>query len=186
MMSRDELEALGLAALGDNVRVSRRAALHGAHRIRLGNNVRVDDFAVLSAGEGGIVVGDWVHIAVQCSLMGHARIELRDFAGLSARVAVYSSSDDYSGAWLTNPTVPEAFRGVRHAPVVLGRHAIVGAGSVVLPGATVGDGCAVGALSLVREDCAPFGVYAGVPARRVRERDRALLDLEARLRAEAG
>lgn len=181
MLSRDALEAMGFAALGDNVLISDRASIYGAARIRLGGKVRIDDFCILSAGYGGITVGRYVHIAAYSSLIGAGAIQLEDFANLSSRVSVYSSSDDYSGRTMTNPTVPPEFKNVIHAPVRIGRHAIVGCGAILLPGADLGEGVAIGALSLVRGSCAPFGIYAGVPATRRAERRRDLLDLERQL-----
>jgi dTDP-4-amino-4,6-dideoxy-D-glucose acyltransferase len=181
--SQQELSSLGLNDFGERVRLSRKASLYGAGGISLGSDVRIDDFAVLAAGEGGVQIGSYVHIAVFCSLQGRARIELGDFSGLSSRVSIYSSSDDYSGQWLTNPTVPADLSEVTHAEVIVGRHVIVGAGSVILPGAILEQGAAVGALSLVRGRCREFGIYFGSPARKIAERRRDLLELEARLRA---
>jgi acetyltransferase-like isoleucine patch superfamily enzyme len=178
-LSQQELEQLGLRHCGANVRISRRAAVYNASNISIAENVRIDDFCVLSSGSGGIEIGSFVHIGVQSFLLGDGRITLGDYSGLSGRVSVYSSSDDYSGGSLTNPTVPEEFRHVCTEQVSIGRHAIIGAGSVILPGARIGDGVAIGALSLVRGDCAAFTVYSGIPARRVNERQRRLLDLEA-------
>ena len=43
------------------------------------------------------------------------------------------------------------------------------------------DGCAVGALSLVNNNCKEFGIYVGIPARRIRERSRNLLEHEKAL-----
>lgn len=179
----EELRALGFAALGIGVRISRRAAIHGAERIAIGDHSRVDDFCVLSAGAGGIAIGRHVHVAVHCALIGQGRIELRDYAGLSSRVTVYSSNDDYTGAHMSNPTVPTEYTQVTHAPVTLERHVIVGSGSVILPGCTLHEGCGVGALSLVRADCEPFAMYFGTPARRIGERQRAMIALGDRLEA---
>lgn len=180
MLTRSQLEAIGFAEVGKDVQISEQARFYGAHRIALGNHVRIDDFCVLSAGTGGIRIGHHVHIAVFSSLIGRGEIIIADFANLSSRVSIYSSNDDYSGASLTNPTVPAEFTDVTHAPVRLGRHVIVGSGSVILPGVTIADGVAVGALSLVTRDCKEFGIYAGHPAKRIKERSRALLELEAR------
>lgn len=180
MLSRAEIDAMGFAEVGEDVRISEFARLYGAHRIRLGNHVRIDDFCVLSAGDGGIRIGSHVHIAVYCSLIGQEEISLADFSGLSSRVSIYSSSDDYSGTHLTNPTVPAEFTNVKHAPVSLGRHVIVGSGSVILPGVTIHEGAAIAALTLVTHDCQAFGVYAGFPAKRIKGRRRDLLDVEAR------
>ena len=181
MLGREAIDALGFASVGENVQISDRASFYGAGRITLGSNVRIDDFCVLAAGAGGISVGDYVHIAVGSSLIGAGKITMSDFSGLSSRVAIYSSSDDYSGAVLTNPTVPSEFTGVTHADVFLGKHVIVGSGSVILPGVTLEEGVAVGALSLVHKHCEAFGIYAGNPARRIKERKRDLLELERRL-----
>jgi acetyltransferase-like isoleucine patch superfamily enzyme len=171
---------MGFASVGRGVSVSDRASFYGTSRIHLGENVRIDDFCVLSAGEGGIQLGSHIHVAVYACMIGAGRITLGDFANVSSRVAIYSSSDDYSGATLTNPTVPEGYKNVDHADVCIGRHVVIGSGSVVLPGAVLEDGVAVGALSLMRGRYPAFGIYAGVPARRLRERSRDLLDLERR------
>lgn len=180
-LSRTEIAEMGFGPVGDDVHLSSKASYYNCAGIRIGNHVRVDDFCVLSAGAGGIVIGDYVHIAVFSSLMGRGRIELGSFCGLSSRVSVYSSNDDYSGATLTNPTVPAEFTGVTHGDVRLGRHVIVGAGSVILPGVAIGEGAAIGSLSLVRGDCAPFGIYFGAPVRCIGQRKKDLLQLEQRL-----
>lgn len=181
MLSRRDIESMGFASLGENVQISDKASFYGAGRITIGSNTRIDDFCVLSAGEGGIEIGNHIHIAVYTSLIGAGQICLADFCNLSSRVSIYSSSDDYSGETLTNPTVPDEFKNVRHAPVYLRRHVIIGSGSVILPGVTLEEGVAVGALSMVNKDCAAFGIYAGNPIRRVKERKRNLLDLEKML-----
>jgi galactoside O-acetyltransferase len=184
-LNQKQIDAMGFAAMGTNVLLSDRASYYNCANIRFGSNVRVDDFCVLSAGTGGIVIGSYVHIAVFTSLIGAGRIELADFANLSSRVSVYSSNDDYSGEVLTNPMVPAEYTGVMQADVYLGKHVIVGSGSIILPGVTLHEGVAVGALSLVKQDCETFGVYAGVPAQRIGDRKRGLLEMEKRLRSQS-
>jgi galactoside O-acetyltransferase len=180
-LDNKQLSSLGLAAVGDDVLIDSDARFIGASRIRIGSHVRIDAFSILSAGAGGITIGNHVHIAVQCFLTGAAPIEFEDFSAISGRTLVYSSTDDYSGAALTGPMVPDQFRNVISAPVRLARHALVGAGSVILPGVVLGEGSAVGAMSLVREDVPPFTIVAGVPARRLEARSRRLLELEREL-----
>lgn len=180
--SQEELQALGLARFGTDVRISKKASIYNPGRISIGSHVRIDDFCVLSAGEGGIEIGDYVHFAVYCLLIGAGTIKFDDFSGLSSRVSIYSSNDDYSGEHLTNPTVPSQYLGVTHANVLVGKHVIIGSGAVVLPGISLEEGAVVGSLSLVTKDCAPFCVYLGTPARRIGERKRDLLKLEMQLR----
>lgn len=54
-------------------------------------------------------------------------------------------------------------------PVHVGAGSWLGARAVLLPGVTVGTGCVIAAGAVVTRDCEPNGVYAGVPARRIRE-----------------
>lgn len=181
-LTRDELLDLGLGAVGEDVQIDATVVLYGADRISIGSHVRIDAGAVLSAGEGGIVIGDHVHISVRVFMTGAAKIELRSFAGVSAGSAIFSSNDDYHGGWLTGPTVPDDLRNVTSAPVVLEEHVIVGAGCVVLPGVTIGQGTAVGALTCLRKDIAPFAIVAGPRGEVIGERDQKLLELERELR----
>ena len=178
MLSREAIEALGFAFVGENVQISDRASFYGTHQISLGNNTRIDDFCVLSAGLGGIFIGSHVHIAVYSCLIGFWKITISDFCNISSRVSIYSSSDNYSGSAMTNPTVPNEYTDVMHADVFFEKHVIVGSGSVILPGSNLEEGVAVGALSLVRKNCTAFGIYAGNPVRRIKERKRDLLKLE--------
>jgi len=174
----DVLAQMGFATIGHNVLISDKASLYNCSNIALGNNIRIDDFCVLSAGQGGIFLNNYIHIAIYTSLMGAGKITLFDFCSLSSKVSIYSSNDDYSGTMMTNPTVPSRFTNVTHADVTLEKHVIIGAGSVILPGVTLREGAAIGALSLINKDCEPFGVYAGTPAKRIGNRKKDLLEVE--------
>src|SRR5262249_44112039 len=148
-------------------------SIYDASRIVLGHDVRIDDFCVLS---GPITIGNFVHIAAFCALYGgEAGIEGGDFGNLSSRVTIYAISDDYGGESMTNPLIPEAYKKLEHGRVSLGRHVIVGSGSVLLPGVTVGEGCAIGALSLAKGDLPAWSICAGVPAKPIKERSKGLL-----------
>lgn len=144
----------------------------------IGDRSRIDDFCVLSAGEDGIIIGRYVHLAVGVTLIGSAAIEIGDFSGLSGRVAVYSGSDDYSGSAIIGPTIPEQFTNVRHDRVRIEKHVIVGAGSVVLPGVVLQEGAAIGALLTVTKTCEPLSIYFGAPAKLLKKRGRGMLDKE--------
>ena len=184
-LSPQRLAELGFDQLGANVLVSERASIYGASRIRIRDNVRIDDFCILSAGDGGIAIGSHIHIAAYSSIIGAGQVTIEDFANFSSRVSVYSSSDDYSGNTMTNPMVPDEYKAVDIRPVRVCRHVIVGSGSVILPGVTLHEGSAIAALSLVKDDCEEFGIYGGTPARRLGDRKRNLLEVEQRFKREA-
>lgn len=175
---RDVLDNMGFAKIGENVLISDKASIYNCSKISIGNNVRIDDFCTLSAGIGGIEIGDYIHIGVYTSLIGAGKITLCNFTNISSRVAIYSSNDDYSGASMTNPMVSDEYKLCTHKDVFFCKHVIVGSGSIILPGVTLEEGVAIGALSLVSKKCEAFGIYAGNPARRIKERKRDLLALE--------
>jgi acetyltransferase-like isoleucine patch superfamily enzyme len=58
---------------------------------------------------------------------------------------------------------------LKPAPITVGDGCWIGAGAVLLPGVTVHDGCVIASGAVVTGDCAADGLYAGVPARRVRD-----------------
>ena len=174
----EEIKKLGLNEVGNNVKISKNASIYGAERISIGPNSRIDDFCVISAGEGGISIGKNVHIAVMCTLIGGGKIEIEDFCGLSGRVSLYSSNDDYSGEYLTGPTIPSEYTNVDIRNVRIERHAVIGSGSIILPGVVIGEGAIVGAMSLVKKNLAPFCMYAGSPLRKIKNRSNRLLEVE--------
>jgi galactoside O-acetyltransferase len=178
--SSEELRDFGFKSVGRNVKIHSKASLYCPENIQLGDNIRIDDFTVIIA-TGPLVVGSFVSIPNFCFLGSKHGMYFGDFATLAPGVKIFTSSDDYLGDKLTNVTVPPEYTGGSHGPVRIGRHVILGAQTVVLPDLTVGEGCSVGACSLVKASLDSWGVYAGVPARRLKNRRKDLLELEKKL-----
>jgi acetyltransferase-like isoleucine patch superfamily enzyme len=103
---------------------------------------------------------------------------------LSSRVSIYSASEDFSGNYLTNPTIPQEFLNVIKGKVILHKHAGIGSGSTVLPNVQIGEGSIIGANSLVAKDIPEWGIYLGVLVRKINTREQELLKLEAKLLAQ--
>jgi len=176
--------SIGLARVGQDVHIWPLAKVVSPEVISVGDSVIVDDYAFLMGGQK-TTIGSFVHIASFVSVLGGGELVLDDFAGLSSGVRVYTGNDDYLGGSLTGPTVPPPYRIPIRSFVRIGRHAVLGANAVVLPGVVIGEGVAVGANSLVTRDCEPWMIYVGSPARALRPRPRErMLELEAQLRRE--
>ena len=174
--SKEELKTLGLKSVGSNVLISRKCSIYGAQNISVGDNVRVDDFCILS---GNITIGSHIHIAAYTALYGgDSGIVIEDFANLSSRICVYSVSDDYSGETMTNPMIPDEFKNVESKPVLIKKHVIIGTNCTVLPGVTIGEGTAVGCMSLVNKSLDEWGIYVGVPCKFLKPRKKDLLEKE--------
>ena len=177
-----ELQSIGFKHLGNNVKISDKVSIYTPEKISIGDNCRIDDFCVLS---GSITLGRNIHISLSCNVSGgQTGIEMADFSTLSYSVNVFTQSDDYSGQSMTNPTVPNEFTNVFHSPVRIGKHVVVGAGSMVFPGVEISDGCSIGAMTLVSKSTDPWGIYVGIPARRIKDRSSELLELEAQYLAQ--
>lgn len=175
-LSQQQLESMGFRSLGRNVRISDKAAIYNPEQIEIGDHSRIDDFCVVS---GKVSIGRNVHIAVFCNVAGGSEgITFEDFSGLAYGCHVFSQSDDYTGRTLTNPTVPARFKREFKKAVRLGRHCIVGTNSLIFPGVILAEGCSVGAMSMVTKSTEEWGVYSGIPARRLKDRKRDLLVLE--------
>lgn len=174
--SQEELEKIGLKSYGDNVLISRKVSIYSPSNIRIGNNVRIDDFCILS---GKITLGNNIHISAYVALFaGDAGIEMHDFSGISSKSTIYAITDDYSGLAMTNPTIPGKYRSVHKGKVVLKKHALVGASCLVLPGVTLEEGSAFGAMSLINKDSEPWSVNVGIPFKRVKDRLKNIIELE--------
>ena len=178
--SRELLE-FGFKSIGDNVNIAKNCTIIGTENISIGNNVRIDGNVTIVSHSGFLSLGCYIHIGGGCHLACAGGITLKDFSGLSQGVRIYSATDDYSGGSLTNPTVPKKFLDVKAEPVCLEKHVIVGSGSIILPGVTIGEGSSVGALSLVNMSLDEWGVYAGVPPKRLKARRKKLLEMESEL-----
>jgi dTDP-4-amino-4,6-dideoxy-D-glucose acyltransferase len=142
---------------------------------------------VLSAKK--IRLGSCTHIGAHAVLCGQGEIEIRDFASVSHGVMLFSSTDDLSVPALTNVSVPLELQKIITGNILLDKHAVVGAGSVLMPNIILGFACVVGVLSYLPRPFEyyerPYTIVAGIPAKFIRERARpisaeALAELEAR------
>lgn len=147
--SREELLAFGFAEVGDPVWISRKASLY-AIRGSLGHHVRVDDFCIL---KGHLRIGNYIHIAGFCSLSGVAGVvNLGDCCSLGNRISIFTGSDDFHAGTLAGNVVPQDMVTTIKGDVNVGRAALIGAHSIIMPGVRVGDAAAVGAQSVLTQD----------------------------------
>ncbi len=173
-LTPDELRSAGFRSVGDRVLISRFARFYGAEKMTIGNDVRIDDFCILS---GEIKLGNFIHISAYSALYGRFGIEMDDYSGLSPRCTVFSASDDFSGDWLIGPMVNHELTKVTGERVAIGKFSQLGSGCVVLPGASIGEGVTVGAMSLIIHHLDDWGIYKGIPAVFYKKRSKKLLDL---------
>lgn len=167
---------------GKNVIIGKTVRIRYPELVSIGNNCIIDDFTYISTQ---LEMESSVHISSGCKLIGgpKCKVIMQSYATFSPNVVIAAGSDDYIGG-IATPMVPEHVKGnVEYGNVLIARHSIVGTGSVILPNVIFGEGASVGALSLVKNNLEPWGLYAGVPAKKIKERNKQqILAFEASLK----
>ena len=171
--SEKELKRLGFKKIGKKVKISKKSSIYYPKNISIGDYSRIDDFAVIS---GKIKIGKNVHLAAGSIVCGGKNsITFKDFSGMAFGSKIIGISDDYSGKSMTNPTVNKKFKKTKESSVMIGKHAIIGTNSLVLPGGSLDDYSALGSMSLLNKKINKFEIFFGVPARKLKKRSKDIL-----------
>ena len=180
-----------LGSCGKNVTFGQNVVLRHPHKIRISDDVVVDDNClldakgdqnggitigrgvfigrntILSCKNGDISIGDGVNIGFNCEVFSASSVSIGPGTLLAAYA--YLVGGDHAAS---DPDVPIRDQERVSAGIRVGRDAWIGAGVRVLDGVTIGDGAVVGANAVVREAVPDRTVAAGVPARVIGTRDR--------------
>ena len=159
---------------GKNVIIGKTVRIRYPHLVSIGDNCIIDDFTYISTG---LELQGYNHISSGCKIIGgsNSKLIMKPFSTFSPNVVIAAGSDDYLSG-IATPMVDVEFKGrVEYGIVTIGRHSIIGSGSVILPNINIKDGASVGALSLVNKDLDEWGLYAGVPAKKIKIRDKKLI-----------
>ena len=152
---------------GKNVIIGKTVRIRYPHLVWIGDNCIVDDFTYISTE---LVLQGYNHISSGCKIIGGSKSKLimKPFSTFSPNVVIAAGSDDYLSG-IATPLVDIEFKGdVEYGTVSIGRHSIIGTGSVILPNIIVNDGATVGALSLVNKNLEEWFLYAGVPVKKLK------------------
>jgi acetyltransferase-like isoleucine patch superfamily enzyme len=178
-----------LGACGRNVVFGQNVTLRHPHKIRIGDNVVIDDNclldakgndnagitigsgvfvgrnSILSCKNGDIEIADGANVGFNCEVFSASRVSIGRDTLLAAYCYVIGGDHDFS-----DPSAPVIAQGRRSSGVAIGAGAWLGAGAKILDGVSIGDRAIVGAGAVVR-DAVPEGAIAvGMPARVVGQR----------------
>lgn len=131
-------------------------------RIVIGAGSYIDSFVKIKAagGTGDVIIGEQTFINSGCVLYIGNGISVGNNVSIAANCVLAPTNHEFSSA-----TVLHQRQGFRPSKggIRLEDDVWVGAGTVILDGAMIGRGAVVGAQSLVRSVCEPFGIYGGNP-----------------------
>jgi acetyltransferase-like isoleucine patch superfamily enzyme len=190
LLLRKKLYTALFRSTGRGLVVGRNVTIRHPHKIELGNNVAIDDYAVidargdesvgvrladeviinrncmLKAKTGPISVGRYTNIGPNSVIVSQTGIEI----GESVLIAggCYINAGGYQTDDLSQPMVN---RGVySKGPIKIGDDVWISTGAIILDGVTVGSHAVVGAGAVVTQDIADYDIVAGIPARVIRSR----------------
>jgi len=152
--------------LGEGVVFEPGVLVFHPENIEIGDDVYVGHATMLKGYHKGLMtIGDGTWIGQGCFLHSAADLTIGRAVGIGPKVTILTSEHEAKDRRLPVPHTPIEF-----APVTLEDGCDIGAGSIILPGVTIGRGAIVGAGAVVTRDVEPLTVVAGVPARVLRRR----------------
>lgn len=170
-----------LKSCGANVIIGKTVRIRYPELVEIGDNVIIDDFTYISTA---LKLHSNIHISSGCKIIGGKKsfVEMHPFSTLAPNVVLSAGSDDYMDG-IATPLVPSIFKAnAAFGKIIIKKHCIVGANSVVLPNVVFDEGSTLGALSLANNDLKEYKVYAGIPAKPIKERNKInILKLEKKL-----
>lgn len=175
-----------LKSCGKNVIIGKTVRIRYPEIVEIGDNVIIDDFTYISTA---MKLHSNVHISSGCKIIGgrNSYVEMHSFSTLAPNVVLSAGSDDYLDG-IATPMVPLEYKAnVKIGSIILNKHCIVGAASVVLPDVVFEEGACIGALSIANKNLEPYTLYAGIPAKKIKERNKInILNLEQKFYTENG
>lgn len=132
----------------------RKLFYRSAMQIDIADNVKILSGLWLDC-RGQCRIGEGTVINQDCRLDNRGGIEIGDHVSISPCVHILTADHDLSSS---------DFAG-RELPVKIGSRSFIGSRAIILPGVTLGEGCGVGAGSVVTRDVEPGTIVAGVPAK---------------------
>ena len=126
-------------AAGDNIIIKAGVIIKNPDKLILGNNISIQENCFFSC-YGGLTVGNNVSFATGTK--------------------IFTSNHDYKhGIIRDNKLIV--------SPTVIGSNVWIGADVKILSGVNIADNVVIAAGAVVNKDCKSYGVYAGVPAKRI-------------------
>jgi len=139
--------------------------------VEIGDNFTLGMFATIECTgvlrEVGthLKIGNNVGINHYCFIGVRGDIEIGDNVIFGPRVSVFSENHNFDRI-----DIPIKHQGVTKGTTKIGNDVWIGAQTIILSGVSIGDGCVIGAGSVVTKDIPPCSLAVGVPARVVKKR----------------
>jgi virginiamycin A acetyltransferase len=138
-------------------------------RIVVGPRTVIDSFVKIKpvGGAGDVIIGAGCYLNSGVVIYSGNGIQMGDGVLIAANCTLAPVNHEFFDR---SRAIREQGFGESKGGIRVGADVWLGAGCVILDGADIGEGCVVGALSLVRGSLPPYSVCAGRPAAPIGQR----------------
>lgn len=136
-----------------------------AGAISIGRGTAIQPFAFLHSDGGRIIIGQYCSINPYALLYGQGGLNIGNYVRIASHVVIVPSNHIYD-----NIELPIVKQGSTQLGINIEDDVWIGTGARILDGVTIGKGCVIGAGSVVTKSTEPYGVYVGIPARKIKSR----------------
>lgn len=156
-------------ALGNNCTIKAYASLDASKGeqdyIFLGDNCKVGEFSIIDTYGGYIEIGSDCSINSHSVIYGHGGLKIGNFVRIATHTIIIPSNHVFSNR---NKRIMD--QGLNNKGIQIDDDVWIGAGVTITDGVRIGQGSVIGAGSVVTKDIPPFQVWAGVPAKYLKDR----------------
>ncbi|MER2604300.1 MAG: acyltransferase [Siculibacillus sp.] len=153
-------------SIGARTRIASTARIHpGDGEIVIGKSCEIQTGALIYAYDGYVRIGDNVSVQPYSILFGGGGLTIGNDVRIACHVTIIPANHRFE-----DRDRPIRTQGMVPGPIVIEDDVWIGAGVRVTAGVRIARGCVIAANAVVTRDTEPFGVYGGVPARRIKER----------------
>ncbi len=131
------------------------------NRFYLGEKSTVEEYCVIDNGVGDVIVGNNTRIGLRNTIIGPVKIG--DHVILAQNVVLSGLNHNYEDI-----SKPIHLQGINVNSIIIDDDSWIGANSVITAGVKIGKHSIIGGGSVVTKDVPPFSIVAGNPARMIK------------------
>lgn len=150
------------------IRNSTRLDVFPFNKFIIGANSVIEDFATVNNGVGEVFIGDKTIIGMGCVIIGPIRIG--NNVMLAQNIVISGLNHGYEDV-----NISPAFQKVSCKQIIIEDDVWIGANSVITAGVTLGKHSVIGAGSVVTKDIPAFSIAVGNPAKVIKRYNKDLL-----------
>ena len=180
-----------LKSCGKNVIIDMGVHIDGTELISIGDNVYIDKYCIISTGkkligdikrkknhdfsgeEGEIIIGNNIHIAQFCIIMGYGGVEMGNNSVMSSGTKIYSLTNtayDLSDKAKVISLMPYKQAPFLCSPVVIKKNVWLGLNTITMPSVIIGNNSFSASNSVLMCGFEENSYISGQPAKKIKER----------------